>query len=313
MNMNEFAAYGGPGWRPRPLSLEAERQVFSEHGPLKEVLLFKPGSELAAIRNPDRVQHLGRIRPAKIEREFDDLCDLYRKLGIRVHFVDRDAFPGPLELFNLMYVRDLFFNTKEGAVVARMGSVVRAGEEKYAALALARLAVPIGRTIGGSGLFEGADALWLNGKTVLCGLGRRTNVAGLQQLEDFLALQGVRCLPIKLPEGVQHLLGILQIVDKDLALIRVKKAPRALMTLLSRQGIRLVEVPESAEVIERQGMNVVTVAPRTIVMPSGCPKLRRLYGSSGIEIAGEAEITELCKGAGGLACATGIVSRGAKL
>jgi N-dimethylarginine dimethylaminohydrolase len=210
---------------------------------------------------------------------------------------------------NLMFVRDLFVNTRAGAVAARMASEVRAGEELYAAHALAGLALPIARSISGRGVLEGADALWLDRRNMLCGVGARTNPEGYRQLAQQLALQGVRSHAVKLPRQVQHLLGILQLVDRDLALVRTELAPAALLTRLKRAGIRVVSVPELAEVTEGQGMNIVTVRPRTIVMPEGCPRLESLYRASGLRIAGRIAIPELLKGAGGIACATGILAR----
>jgi N-dimethylarginine dimethylaminohydrolase len=208
-----------------------------------------------------------------------------------------------------MFVRDLFVNTRAGAVGARMASTVRAGEELYAAHALAGLAHPIARSIGGRGVFEGADALWLDRKNVLCGVGARTNAEGYRQLREQLALQGVRCHAVKIPREVQHLLGILQLVDRNLALVRTELAPTRLLTRLKRAGVRIVSVPELAEVTQKQGMNIVTVRPRTIVMPADCPRLESLYRASGLTIAGRVAIPELLKGAGGIACATGILAR----
>ncbi len=208
-----------------------------------------------------------------------------------------------------MYVRDLFVNTMCGAVVARMASAVRAGEEKYAAFALAGLDIPIAATVAGKGLFEGADALWLDEKTMLCGTGNRTNREGFLQLKRALALQGAEVLSVPMPGGVQHLLGLLQIVDRRLALLRTGKAPAALKAVLKRRGFKIIPVPETDEVRLRQGMNTVTVAPRRLLMPSGCPGLKALYLKAGLRIAAEVKISQLINGAGGLACATGILAR----
>jgi N-dimethylarginine dimethylaminohydrolase len=284
----------------------AARRVNSEYKRLEAVMLYCPGRELARIRNPNAVQHLKRIDPAAIKREFNAISSTFRRLGVAVHMMPRGFDE---EKANLMYVRDLFFNTLEGAVVSRMASAVRAGEEKHAARALSELGVPINRTISGRGLFEGADALWLDPKTVLCGVGNRTNAEGFAQLRSALKAQGVETILTPLPRGIQHLMGVLQIVDSRLALVRVELAPKSLVRLLVRRRFAVVPVPEIEETIERQGMNVVTVAPRTIVMPDDCPTLRRAYEDAGLRIAAEVEIEQLRRGAGGLACATGILSR----
>ena len=319
MSMREKrSAYQGAGWRPRLGSMSEElsagrciwapSRVDSEYKRLEAVMLHCPGRELARVGNPNAVQHLEKIDPAAIKKEYAAIASAFRGLGVAVHFLPR-AFEGWPAKPNLMYVRDLFFNTREGAVVSRMASAVRAGEEKYASLALAGLGIPVVRTVSGRGLFEGADALWLDPKTVVCGVGNRTNAAGFAQLRAVLKPQGVSAVAVKLPRGVQHLLGLVSIVDARLALVRVELAPKSLTGLLSARRFAVVPVPETEETTGRQGMNVVAVAPRKIVMPKGCPALKRAYAAAGVTIAAEVEIGQLARGAGGLACATGILSR----
>ncbi|MFA6434557.1 MAG: arginine deiminase family protein [Elusimicrobiales bacterium] len=312
----KFSAYQGAGWRPRDesMALELARsaapRVNSEYGVLKAVLLYCPGKELSKIKDPNLVQHLARIDPGGIRREYAALNAVFRMEGAAVHILRTGLErPGRGPAFNLMYVRDLFFNTLEGAVVARMAGAARAGEESLAVPALVSLGIPINKMISGAGLFEGADALWLNEKTVLCGTGNRTNALGFLQLRQSLALQGVNAVETPLPDGVQHLLGLLQIVDRNLALLRTKKAPNRLKAVLRRYGIDIIPVPETDEVGLRQGMNIVTVAPRRIIMPARCPGLKKLYLSAGLSVAAEVGIGQLINGAGGLACAAGILSR----
>ena len=317
----KLSAYHGAGWSARNTDLGAEigketgiwsaLRVDSEYKPLKAVLLYCPGEEVNDVQQPNTVQHIARIHPQEIAREYKQLADALRTLGVAVHYIRPDVLqPGTrLDKYNLMFARDLFFNTKVGAVVARMGSAVRAGEEKFAMHALAQLAIPINKTITNHGLFEGADALWINPKTVMCGLGKRTNSDGFQQLRAVLKAQGVATLAVDLPAATQHLLGILHIVDADLALVRTQIASKRLINILKRAGIAIIDVPETEEVLVRQGMNVLTVKPRVIVMPVNCPELKRLYTACGITIAAEIGIDQLLNGAGGLACATGILAR----
>ncbi len=310
-----FSAYQGAGWQARTESMPAELAKLdaprqnSEYRRLREVLLCVPGRELLGVRDPNAVQHLARIDLKALRREYAALKAAFRREGVMVRLLGgRRQRLGRGPAYNLMYVRDLFFNTMEGAVVARMASLVRAGEELLAVPALAELGVPVNKTVSGEGLFEGADALWLDPGTVLCGVGNRTNEEGFRQLRLVLAAQGVETIKVPMPGGVQHLLGLLQIVDKDLALLRVEKAPAALRRLLRSRGVDTVPVREGDEV-RRQGMNVVTVAPRRVIMPSGCPGLKKLYLSAGLAVAAEVEIGQLINGGGGIACATGIISR----
>jgi N-dimethylarginine dimethylaminohydrolase len=209
---------------------------------------------------------------------------------------------------NLLFARDLFLMTPEGAIVSRMASEVRAGEERFAALALAANGIPILATIRGTATFEGADALWLNRDTVLVGWGRRTNRDGLRQVAHVLAGLGARTVPLALPRGCQHLLGVVNFVARDLAVVREGRAPDVLYTLLADHAIRALTLPASPEVDEKGGASFVTLGPRHILMPAGCLQTRRQLEREGIT-CDEVNISEYLKAAGGLACLTGILWR----
>ena len=175
------AAYGGEGWRPRTASLRSEIGslwtacgICSEWSPLRAVLLHRPGPELTASDNPDAVQMLAPLDLAAARAQHAAIARAYRDAGVVVHDVRPDIQPSP----NQMFVADLMFMTPEGAIVGRPASVVRAGEERWVARRLADLGIPILRTIRGNGVFEGADAMWLDRKTVLIGKGLRTNAEG---------------------------------------------------------------------------------------------------------------------------------------
>jgi N-dimethylarginine dimethylaminohydrolase len=316
-NLTKYSAYHGKKWKKRSESMLAEResrqcwssyQTDSEYNQLKAVLLYPPGKEVHQIRNPDSVQHLKKINQTKIKKEFLEIRKAFEKEGVLVFQINPQFFSDHPPV-NLMYARDLFWNGKEGAVISRMGSLVRAGEEKYASVAISLLSIPILSTIHQKGLFEGADLLWLNPKTVLCGIGNRTNKEALKQLQTILAAEKIKVVPVALPKKVQHLLGMLQIIDKKRALIRSGIAPKSLIALLKKEKYSLITIEESEEVIHKQGMNIVTIRPNEIFMPKHCPELKAHYLKNKIKVLAELDITELLAGAGGLACATGIIAR----
>jgi hypothetical protein len=71
----------------------------------------------------------------------------------------------------------------------------------------------------------------------------------------------------------------------------------------------VINVPEIEEVRAHQGMNIVALSPRRIIMPSNCPQLRSLYLRHRIRIEAEIPFSQAINAAGGIACATGILSR----
>jgi len=311
INVEKTAAYQGRGWKLRRSDAPgvwSGLRVNSEWAPLRAVMLYAPGGELRRIKNPLGVQHLYPIVVPRLQKQMRALAAAYRRCGVRVIELKPEKTMGRVPP-NLMFLRDLFFATPDGAVVARMASRVRAGEEKFISAALSGQAVMIRGSIAGRGLFEGADALWLTPRLVVVGVGARTNVEGFRQLRTNLAAQDIECVAVKMPRGVQHLLGLLQIVDRRIAVVRTAKAPPQLLRLLKKRGFRVIGVKESDEVREKLGFNFVAVAPRKIIMPSGCPELKDLLVKAGVRVAAEVDISQMCNAAGGIGCVTGILSR----
>jgi len=211
------AAYGGAGWSPRKTSLRQEIGkvwgacgLTNEWAPLKAVLLHRPGSELGDLAAPDRAQMLAPLDVGRARQQHDALAQAYRDAGVAVYYVEPAETPPP----NLMFVADLMFMTPEGAILGRPASTVRAGEERFVARQLAELGIPILHSVRGRGTFEGADAAWIDPRTVLLATGLRTNAEGAAQVTSLLQEMGVEVVPVGLPYGVMHLMGQLRFADR---------------------------------------------------------------------------------------------------
>jgi N-dimethylarginine dimethylaminohydrolase len=285
--------------------------VNSEYKKLSAVMLHVPGTEIDSYPDPLMIRHLAPIDHRALILEFDAVIACYNHLGIEVHLIDPTAMDdGRDYLYNMMYCRDLFVMTPHGAIMANMADTVRSQEPQYAARTIRSLSVPLLHVVSGDGQFEGADALWIRDDLVLVGVGNRTNRQGYQQVRDVLERQGVTCVSLPSCQTItQHLLGSVQIVDTNLALVRIEIVDRKLVEFLEENGFKVIAIPENSEVQMRQAMNIVTVAPRRVIMTAGCPETKKLYIKGGLTIEAELELTQLINGAGGLACATGIVAR----
>jgi N-dimethylarginine dimethylaminohydrolase len=287
------------------------RGVRSEYGRLRQVLLYRPGPEIGGHPEPATIQHLVAIDHAALMREFDAVVAAYERLGIKVELIDSTPLSDDREYrWNMMYCRDLCFMTPHGAILANMANTTRREEPRYAARMLRQLGIPVLHTVCGEGHFEGADALWLSNDAVMIGVGNRTDREGFSQIAAVLEPHGISCHAVPSHQTrTQHLLGSVQLVDRDLALVRSDITDPEADALLNRFGYTVVAVPEHPEVTSRQAMNIITVAPRSVVMTARCPVTRDLYLCAGLEIADELEIGQFINGAGGLACATGILAR----
>jgi arginine deiminase len=305
------AAYGGPGWRARSTSLREELgSVWASCGQalewsrLESVLLHRPGRELDRVGDPDAALMLERPDLSLAAEQHDALADAYRAVGVVVSYVDPPVEPPP----NLMFAADLFFMTPEGAVLGRPASEARAGEERWIQQRLAALGVPIVRAIGGHGTFEGADAMWLDPRTVLLGVGLRTNPTGADQVAGVLADMDVDVITVELPPETMHLMGQLRIVDRDLAYYWEGRFPADVLRVLAERGLEAKPFPDVHEAEQRAAHNFVTLAPRSILMPDACPVSRAAFEADGVTCRTTA-IDEIVKATGGIGCLTGILRR----
>jgi N-dimethylarginine dimethylaminohydrolase len=304
------AAYGGAGWSPRTRSLRQEIGslwgacgVMNEWSPLKAVLLHRPGAEISALADPNAAQMLGPLDAGRAQEQHDALAQAYREAGVSVHYVEPGQAPSP----NLMFVADLLFMTPEGAILARPASTVRAGEERPVAQRLAALGVPILRSVRGKGVFEGADAAWIDPETVLLATGLRTNAEGAAQVTGLLQEMGVQVVPVGLPYGAMHLMGTLRFADHDLALAWPGRVPYAAVEALRARGYTVLFMPDETRA-ERQALNFVTLGPQRILMAAGFPASQAFYRQAGITCQ-TVQVDELLKAAGGIGCLTGILER----
>ena len=305
------AAYGGEGWSPRLKthaeeigSLWAACGQNSEWMPLRSVLLHRPGREIIASRDHNSALQLAPLDLEAAVREHEAMAGAYRAAGAAVHYVSAESEVRA----NQMFCADLMFMTPQGAIVARPASTQRAGEERLIAATLAKLGIPILKTLTGAAIFEGADAIWLDSKTVIIGRGLRTNDDGIRQVGGILDEIGVGTIAVDLPYGTMHLMGMLRIVDKDLAIGWPRRTPYACVRALRARGYHVAFIPDELEAQRGRAMNFVTLGPRTILMVEGCPQAQALYEGLGVRCI-TTPVGELSKAAGAVGCLTAVLHR----
>jgi len=268
------------------------------------VLLHQPGLELSDIREPNSSQMLDAVDADLARQQHDALASAFRGCGVAVHYVEPGRMPPP----NLMFMADLLFMTPEGALLGRPASTVRAGEERFVARRLAELGIPILRTVRGCGTFEGADAAWIDPRTVLLATGLRTNAEGATQVRCLLQEMGISVVQVGLPHGTMHLMGQLRFADRDLAIAWPGRVPYAAVEALRAHGYTVLFLPDQREATGGMALNFVTLAPRQILMPTGNPVTQAFYEEAGIACR-TVQVDELLKAAGGIGCLTGILHR----
>ena len=204
-----------------------------------------------------------------------------------------------------IYVYDPVLVGEAGAVLMRPGKEGRRGEPTAMAATLEAVGIPVAGELEAPSLAEGGDTLWLDERTLLVGIGYRTNEEAIAALEA--AFPGVDVLAFDLPHWngageVMHLMSFISPLDSDLAVVYPRLAPVRLLRLLADRDIAIVEVPD--EELESQGSNVLALGPRRALALDGNPETHRRMERAGVEVAvykGD-EISK--KGDGGPTCLT---------
>lgn len=243
---------------------------------------------------------------ASAAAEHEAFCGLLEAAGAEVVVSRHD--PGNPDA---IYVYDPVLIGDQGAVLLRPGKDGRRTEPGALAPALAATGIPIVVELLAPVFVEGGDTLWLDNRTLLVGIGYRTNQEAVAALAG--AFPGVEVIAFDLPHWngrgeVMHLMSFISPLDGDLALVYPRIAPVRLLDLLAERGIEVVEVPD--EEFETQGSNVLALGPRRALALDGNPETRRRMERAGVEVVvyrGD-EISR--KGDGGPTCLTRPLMRG---
>lgn len=276
---------------------------------LTHAVLHRPTVAVNQLADPASALHDRPLMLSRLSDEFDLLTDALVGNGVAVTqltITDEEA-SSPAAL-NLMYLRDLAVVTPFGHIMARMGASVRYLEPPLLERQLMEDGWSVIGRIDDPGTVEGADVLWLRPDTAIVAVGNRTNSAGAHQLQAILSDRSVRCVKTVAPRGALHLLGALQVVGPDLALLRHEIVDPGLLPLLRELRFDAICIAENEIAAERHSMNVVVLSPKRVLLRRGCPVMRDTLMRSGIEIV-ESGANELIGGGGGFGCAVGILRR----
>jgi N-dimethylarginine dimethylaminohydrolase len=247
-------------------------------GTLKRVLVRPPLAEDVA-----RWREYGwrtAPDPAAATAEHELFAGLLEEAGAEVVVSRHD--PGNPDA---IYTYDPVLVGTEGAVLLRPGKDGRRGEPSALRAVLEAAGVPVVAELDEPVSAEGGDTLWLDERTLLVGIGYRTNEEAVAALEA--AFPDVAVIVFDLPHWkgageVLHLLSFISPLDADLAVVYPRLAPVRLLRLLAELGIRVVEVPD--EEFESQGPNVLALGPRRALALDGNPETRRRMERAGVDV-----------------------------
>ncbi|MEM8813081.1 MAG: arginine deiminase family protein [Pseudomonadota bacterium] len=275
-----FALQGDPPFEdPAELQASWGRHwgVDNDVGRVRSILVHRPGDEMNVVDPSKRIERIGSfgdldegwyfqsdtVPPLEaMQAQHDALVTALKARDIDVHAIDTV----PPNRLKACYTRDPVLMVKGGAIVCRMGTRIRRGEEQAVTRTLANLGVPILRTLSGSAVMEGGSFAWLNPKTAVIGCGVRVNREGAEQVGEVLKRQGVDLIIVDLVGYDIHIDGSFLMIDKDLALVDPFGLPFSFLEKLKELKIRTIEISPSDD---KWIVNSLAIAPGELLMPEG--------------------------------------------
>ncbi len=212
-----------------------------------------------------------------------------------------------------VYAYDPTLLTDAGVLPLLPGKEGRRGEPAIVAGELAAAGVSVLEPLRAPAVAEGGDMVFLDDRTLLVGLGYRTNEAAVEQLRPRLADQEVEIRTFDLPhfhgaDECLHLMSFISMLDANLAVVYPPMMPVRLLQLLGERGVSLVEVPD--EEFPTMGPNVLALGPRRALALDGNPQTRSRMESAGVEVLTYAGRHISLNGDGGPTCLTRPLARG---
>jgi len=281
---------------------------------LNAVLMHRPGPEVELMDEGDPWKWLfyRKLNLDMALPEYDNMIDLIRREAgadtIFLHTSSEEKIP----IFppNQAYTRDHGFMTPYGAVIANPDTP-RKYEEFFTVRRLLELDIPIIFKVYGSGSMEGGDAIYLDEKTLLIGLGYRTNDTAYKQIKAALENWAVdRVVGVPLGPNVMHLDGVFNIASKTVAAVYLEAVPANFINLVKEKGFDIIRVAKEER--DTLATNWLCLGPEKVLFIDGEEmnvQTRRELEKRGIDVVGF-KMSELLGGGGGPRCMTMPLSRG---
>jgi N-dimethylarginine dimethylaminohydrolase len=286
--------------------------AFNMWGPLRTVAIRQPQAafvdDAKISAEWQKLNFHSKPDMANAVHEYAEVEALLRATGAEVI-----ALPaGPDLTLDSLYTHDALVVTPKGLIRPMMGKAARRAEPRANGAHLESLGFPIIGDITGNGLLEGGDLVWIDRHTLLAGIGYRTNLEGVRQLQALCG-PDVNVMGFDMPHykgkaDVFHLMSFLSPIDRDLAVVYLPLMPARLAQFLESLGMAFIHVPD--EEFPTMGCNVLALGPRHVMMVAGNPETERRIRATVTKlevIAGN----DICrKGEGGPTCMTRPLRRG---
>lgn len=286
-------------------------------GRLREVAMSPP-TEVETLplydEDPAFFAYGGALPDLELMREqHAALAETYRSLGIDVHeFVYPESPRSAYGVMKRAVSAAAGFVVDGGAILPREAAPYWRGRSRYVAGFLNSIGCPVLISVHGKGVCEIGAFTRMADDFIVGMLSTDCNQEGIDQVEPVLARLGYRLWVARAPgplydyhpevPGWMHSDMWIAPLDAHLAIVYPPWFDYETIRYLRSIGYRLLEPPREEQ--ERAWpLNMITVAPRTVVMAEGAPRTRALLEDEGVE-AIEVPYGEVMKYGGGIRCTT---------
>ena len=149
--------------------------------------------------------------------------------------------------------------------------------------------------------------IWLDAKTLLIGLGYRTNAAGIAQMRALLAPKGVEVICAPLPYGpgpsaCLHLMSLISFLDEQTAVVDLPWLAVETVEMLKSRAYRFVEIDYSER--DTLACNILSLGEKRLLALEENQKTNEKLRQAGFDVR-TFPGSELCvNGGGGPTCLT---------
>jgi N-dimethylarginine dimethylaminohydrolase len=276
-------------------------------GDLLRVLVCAPAA--AGWSDPEKARHwqeLGYFHSpsfVKAQTQHREMTEVLGEMEAEIIFLPEGGNLSP----DAVYAHDASLMTDHGAILMEMGKVARRGEPAWHGRLYESLDIPILGTIEPPGTTEAGDLVWLDEKTLLVGLGHRTNEAGIEQLRALLGPKGVDVITAPLPYGAGpsaclHLMSLMSLLDEGTMLVDLAWLSVPTVEFLKKKGYRFIEIHASER--ETMACNVLSLGKKTLLALEENEKTNERLREYGFDVK-TFPGSEICQsGGGGPTCLT---------
>jgi N-dimethylarginine dimethylaminohydrolase len=276
-------------------------------GALLRVLVCSPSS--AGWNSPETVtrwRELGFLYPPEFsvaQDQHQQLCRQLQAAGAEVVHL-RDSKKLSLDA---VYTHDASLPTDHGLILMHPGKSSRVPEVEAHRQFCQGLGIPVFGEITPPGKTEAGDMVWLDSRTLLIGLGYRTNAAGIEQMCQLLAPVDVSVISAPLPYGsgpntCLHLMSLVSLLDEQTMLVDLPRLAVETVELLRARGFEFIEIDAGER--ETLACNVLCLGGKRLLALEENSKTNEKLRRAGFEVRTFPACELAINGGGGPTCLT---------